>query len=1548
MPSHPNAALLNEGHHPFPEPLIPQGEPGEAEASELQAAITAWERSGRPDSFAALETFVGQHPDSAWAIAVQANLGILAVEQACFSVALRWLEQAFLAGQDVQETQMRSLVDRTLGELLRLSARLGDVTALDRWLRIADTRSMRGAATEARTAARIALWSLRNQTGVAHRCGAAALKGVLLAKEPSPALPILKTLESARSGIDGLNLLDLEQLATEVGIVLQAVHREDAKTPVTTPAVVHWKVGHFATLLDYRDGRYLLRDSVFPNDRWIAEDTLDSEGSGFFLASTVAPGFRAATPEEKTATFGRGYVSGQQPGANKKESTKVPTKPQKCTGMATYTAYAATVSLVMEDIPLGYTPPKGPAIALEMTYAQREDSQPANFPFFNFGPKWNSNWLAWIQDIPGDPGNNVSRAIPGGGTQYYSGYDSATGQFTPQTDNGAVLQLVSETPVRYVLTKADGSQQIYAQSNGATSGTRYVLLSELRDASGNTVSLSYDGELRLTEITDALGQKTAFTYGDPKNPLLVTAVTDPFGRSARIAYDDTGRLVSITDVMGMVSGFAYDSGDFIEALTTPYGKSTFQYGEDGTTLWLEMTDPLGETSYLKFTQNAPIEFSDPIAPSGMNLFNAYLMDRNSFFWDAHAYAHGGVDYANAHLYHWLHWEPNTSLSSDVIESQKDPLTRRVWYNYPGQVWGGATGTLNLPSIIGRVLEDGTTQLTQIGYGAYGHITSFTDPAGRETFFTYAPNGVDLIEVAQKTASGQDVLFQATYDHRHLPLTITDAAGQQTTFTYNDAGQPLTVTNALGQVTTYRYDTQGYLTEVVNANAVTALRFAYDAYGRVASVTDAEGYTLGFQYDALNRLTEVRYPDGTTRTYGYDKLDLVSQTNRLGETTRYAYDAVRRLIAVTDPVGRVTRYGYNEAGYLTTLTDPAGNVTTWERDIQNRVTAKIYANGTKETYTYDPATGQLATVTDAMGQVKTLTYTIDERVSEIAYTDTLVDTPNVSFTYGEDYPRIKSRTDGIGTTFYAYNSVGEFGAGQVGQETTPHGAMDWEYDSLGRKVSRRVGDVVESTEYDLIGRLLSITNPLGSFQYEYAGQSDLPTALLSIGGVLDTYFRYGPLNESRQLRAIHHNALFPLQVMDFLYQSDPEDRVVQATDIGGQLIPQYKSYQYDAAGRLTNEAAYPGGVTNYRYDPADNITSMQAPEGSWTASYNDVNEIVERNDRSYSYDANGNLTSDGVRTYTWDAENRLVAIAYMDQPEKHSQFQYDGLNRRAIMTETNGTVSETTTFLWDGTELLRGQTGAEATWYYKQGEIHGSRKLYYVRDRLGSVRETVGEDHVVKARMSYTPYGVTETRLPPFIGKASDYRYAGLFFHEQSGLYLAVFRVYDPEAGRWISRDPVNLTILDNKYTYSDNNPSNYSDYAGLLVTNRLLPGSQLYYDPVLHQAFYAPPYASFRLESWYASHAPWWAIFPALWHGGTFDYQRPIPNKPNINYTQYVCAANYGVGVYERSEGIPELIAILGNAAVLALHPGTFLQRFKADEPLWSAGYKGGAFVIGK
>ncbi|MBU2787249.1 RHS repeat-associated core domain-containing protein, partial [Acidithiobacillus sp. VAN18-1] len=111
--------------------------------------------------------------------------------------------------------------------------------------------------------------------------------------------------------------------------------------------------------------------------------------------------------------------------------------------------------------------------------------------------------------------------------------------------------------------------------------------------------------------------------------------------------------------------------------------------------------------------------------------------------------------------------------------------------------------------------------------------------------------------------------------------------------------------------------------------------------------------------------------------------------------------------------------------------------------------------------------------------------------------------------------------------------------------------------------------------------------------------------------------------------------------------------------------------------------------------------------------------------------------------------------------------------------------------------------------------HGTESLFYVSDRLGSVRETVNQDHLITARMSYTAYGETQTTLTPFIGKAPDYRYAGLFFHEQSGLYLAVFRAYDPSAGRWISRDPIGEDGGVNLYAYSKSVPINNNDSLGL-------------------------------------------------------------------------------------------------------------------------------------
>lgn len=76
------------------------------------------------------------------------------------------------------------------------------------------------------------------------------------------------------------------------------------------------------------------------------------------------------------------------------------------------------------------------------------------------------------------------------------------------------------------------------------------------------------------------------------------------------------------------------------------------------------------------------------------------------------------------------------------------------------------------------------------------VTSKTDPLGRQTQYTCAANGIDLLTVRQLNGGTTDLLATyAGYNALHLPATVKDAADQTTTTLYNAAGQPLTVTNA---------------------------------------------------------------------------------------------------------------------------------------------------------------------------------------------------------------------------------------------------------------------------------------------------------------------------------------------------------------------------------------------------------------------------------------------------------------------------------------------------------------------------------------------------------------------------------------------------------------------------------------------------------------------------------------------------------------------------------------------------------------------------------
>ena len=60
-------------------------------------------------------------------------------------------------------------------------------------------------------------------------------------------------------------------------------------------------------------------------------------------------------------------------------------------------------------------------------------------------------------------------------------------------------------------------------------------------------------------------------------------------------------------------------------------------------------------------------------------------------------------------------------------------------------------------------------------------------------------------------------------------------------------------------------------------------------------------------------------------------------------------------------------------------------------------------------------------------------------------------------------------------------------------------------------------------------------------------------------------------------------------------------------------------------------------------------------------------------------------------------------------------------------------------------------------------------------------------------------------------------YAGLYLHEESGLYLATYRGYNPATARWLNRDPIAELGGLNLYGCVDGKPLSYTDDNGLIV-----------------------------------------------------------------------------------------------------------------------------------
>jgi RHS repeat-associated protein len=232
--------------------------------------------------------------------------------------------------------------------------------------------------------------------------------------------------------------------------------------------------------------------------------------------------------------------------------------------------------------------------------------------------------------------------------------------------------------------------------------------------------------------------------------------------------------------------------------------------------------------------------------------------------------------------------------------------------------------------------------------------------------------------------------------------------------------------------------------------------------------------------------------------------------------------------------------------------------------------------------------------------------------------------------------------------------------------------------------------------------------------------------------------------------------------------------------------------------------------------------------------------------SYAYDNNGNVTADGRRTMTYDAENRLSRVV---SGTLTTAFTYDGDGNLMVRVAPDGTKTLYVSPAFEVTvataapppppmpsprpgrkvylpwvsssalscsTLIEGHT-IQISKHYLLGQqriaqrdaCNGATTVFFYNDLLGSTAATSAGEGT-----RYWPYG--DMRSGSL--NSTDYRFTGQRNESSINLYLMGVRWYDPYLGRWIQPDTIVPDIVNpqnlNRYSYVLNNPLRYTDPSG--------------------------------------------------------------------------------------------------------------------------------------
>ncbi|MGC1121758.1 MAG: RHS repeat-associated core domain-containing protein [Candidatus Methanofastidiosia archaeon] len=723
-----------------------------------------------------------------------------------------------------------------------------------------------------------------------------------------------------------------------------------------------------------------------------------------------------------------------------------------------------------------------------------------------------------------------------------------------------------------------------------------------------------------------------------------------------------------------------------------------------------------------------------------------------------------------------------------------------------------------------------TYTTSFTYDSHGNITSVTDASNNTTVLGY--DSTYSTYVTSITNALNDSI-NATYDlSRGLLTSATDAKGNTTSYeydvlgrvtkkinpdlaekeaVYNDENNYATIFDELDHYTIYYYDGLNRLTKVeqyLSPDSKLVQTYTYNYMNNLETRTDPGGHIYSFEYDALGRVTALTNPDFTSRQIEYnDVSNIITVTDENQHKKQYRYGWVGQLLWVKEYTDQATYYytgySYDQRGNMTLFTDANENTTSYKYDSRYGVTEVRYPDLTTETYSYD-ALGNMIQKTNALGMT-TFTYNSVYQLITVEYPDQSM----VTFTYDANGNRL-SMTDSEGVATYAYDNRNRL----ITESRTIEGqqyAVHFGYNAVSQVTSITYPEEsVITYEHDSLNRLSSIPQ-VAAFTYNV---HSLLESMTYNNGVTTTY-AYDTRDRTTSMQAEKDGTA--LLLMN--YQYNDAGNITQLGFnrlVNQQWTQSVDTYAYDWLDRLVSAQGSEGSLS-YSYDPVGNRLSAN----DLTCIYNTMNELVSRSDgTTFTYDEMGSTltrTKDDTWSYTYDARNQLEEVQKNQTVVGH--YGYDGDGYRVEKTEWVEDLQEyhTTLYMYSGERVIYEKnitTDQEAIYIYGT-KRRIAKKVnditdYYHIDHLKSTRLITDENGTVVSEVQYKPFGETgpEEESHLYTGKEKD----------SSGLYYFGIRYYDPEIGRFITRDLQCGQLANpqtfNRYAYCLNNPLKYVDPDG--------------------------------------------------------------------------------------------------------------------------------------